>query len=65
MADSSHRLGCFNCHAKDVEFVSQVEAWFELESYGTYQQPDARFAANQRVHNFLEITTYKNGNGIG
>ena len=61
MADSPHRRGCFNCHAEDVEFVSQVEAWFELESNGTYQQADARFTANQRANKFLESTTYKNG----
>ena len=38
---------CFKCNAEGVKLVSQVKVWYELESYGTYKQADARSAANQ------------------
>ena len=48
---------CFKCNAKDVDIVSQVKAWYELESYGEYTQADARSASYQRAHSLLESTT--------
>ena len=36
----------FKCKGVDVEFVSQVNAWCELESSVTYKQADARSAAD-------------------
>ena len=52
---------CFKCNVKDVEVVRQVKAWYELESYGTHKQADALSAADQRAHNFLDKTTYHDG----
>ena len=51
----------FKYNAEDVELVSQVKAWYELKNYCTYKQVDARSAAYQRAHNFLESTTYHGG----
>ena len=48
----------FKCNAEDVKLVSQVKAWYELESQGSYKQADA---ANQQAHNHLESTTYHDG----
>ena len=52
---------CFRCKAEDVELVSQIKAWYELKSYGTYKQADAHSAADQRAHNLLESTTRHDG----
>ena len=52
---------CFTCNAEDVDFVSQVKAWYELENYGTYKKVDARSAVDQLAQNFLESTTNHDG----
>ena len=46
---------CFKFNAKDVKLNSQ------LETYGIYKQADARSTADQRAHNFLELTTNYDG----
>ena len=51
----------FKGNAEDVEHVSQVKAWYGLESYGTHRQADARSVVDQRAHNFFESTTYHDG----
>ena len=41
--------------------VEQVKSWYELESYGTYKQVDARSSDDKRANKILEASTIHDG----
>ena len=52
---------CLHCNIKDVSLVEQVKFWYELESYGTYKQVDARLSDDKRANKILEASTIHDG----
>ena len=53
---------CFKANVEqDYELACQVKSWYEMESYGAYQQVDPRSAADARAQEILETTTFHNG----
>ena len=52
---------CLHCNIEDVSLVEQVKSWYELESYGTYKQVDARSSDDKRANKFLEASTIHDG----
>ena len=46
----------------DIELVDQVRSWYDMESYGAYEQVDSHSAADARATRLLEETTYHDGN---
>ena len=52
---------CLHCNIEDVSLVEQVKSWYELESYGTYKQVDARSSDDKRANKILEASTIHDG----
>ena len=52
---------CLHCNIKDVSLAEQVKSWYELESYGTYKQVDARSSDDKRANKILEASTIHDG----
>ena len=52
---------CLHCNIEDVSLVELVKSWYELESYGTYKQVDARWSDDKRANKFLEASTIHDG----
>ena len=52
---------CLHCNIEDVSLVEQVKSCYELESYGTYKQVDARSSDDKRPYKILEASTKHDG----
>ena len=52
---------CLHCNIEDVSLVEQVKPWYELESYGTYKQVDARSSDDKRANKILEASNIHDG----
>ena len=47
---------CFKCSVEDKSFKEQVNSWYELESYVSYQSADPRSASDKQALKTLEST---------
>ena len=52
---------CFKCVVEDMSLGDQIKTWYELESYGTFKQVDARSAADKRALSVLKNDTFHDG----
>ena len=52
---------CFKCVVEDSSLTDQIKSWFELESYDTFKQVDARSAADKHALSILNSETIHNG----
>ena len=53
---------CFKVNIEhDNELASQVNTWYDIQSFGANKQVDSRSAADARAHEILENTTVHNG----
>ena len=53
---------CFKANMEqDFELASQVNSWYDMESYGALKQVDPRSTSDARVHDILEDITVHNG----
>ena len=48
---------CFKCNTNDIEQACQIKRWYEIESYGSYEQVDSRPAEDKSVAKILESST--------
>ena len=55
-------LTCFKANMEqDFELTSQVNSWYNMQSYGALKQVDPRSYSDARAHENLENTTVHNG----
>ena len=52
---------CFKCVVEDTSLSDQTKSWYELESYGSFKQVDARSAADKHALSILNSETVHNG----
>ena len=52
---------CFKCVVEDSSLTNQTKSWYELESYGAFEQVDARSAADKHALSILNSETVHNG----
>ena len=53
------RVTIFKCKNENVALADQVRKWYELESYGTFEQADPRSAPDKSAQNFLILLRFK------
>ena len=53
------RVTIFKCKFEDVALAYQVRKWYELESYGTFEQTDPRSAPDKSAQKILDFATLK------
>ena len=52
---------CFKCVVEDSSLTDQIKSWYELKSYGAFEQVDARSAADKHALSILNSETVHNG----